>query len=124
MGMDASLTLRKASQNTSAAARFTKVPPAATRGCSDALDHATVVSTPDFAPISRAVRPCPTPSWRTFATVPATMLMATIVSVSSVVRIRSSSCGAVAAVELSGIRLSNYSAYHSECGDHRLQERH
>ena len=53
---------------------------------------------------------------------PATMLMATIVSVSSVVRIRSSSCGAVAAVESSGIRLSNYSAYHSECGDHRLQE--
>src|SRR5579871_983070 len=55
---------------------------------------------------------------------PAKTLMAMIVSVSSVVRIRFSSFGAVAAVELSGIRLSTYFTYHSECADHRLHERH
>jgi hypothetical protein len=45
--------------------------------------HATVVSTPEFAPVSRAVSPCPTPSWMTFATMPATMLIAQIVRMSS-----------------------------------------
>src|SRR5579864_4740629 len=52
MYTDPCLALRKASQKTSAAARFTNVPPASTSRESKALDHATVVSTPELAPVS------------------------------------------------------------------------
>jgi hypothetical protein len=47
----------KAIQKTSAAARLTNVPPASTRRESKALDHATVVSTPELAPVSKATSP-------------------------------------------------------------------
>ncbi len=83
MGIEALFAKRNANQNTRAAARFTNVPPAATRRVSDALDHATVVSSPDFAPVSRAVSPWPTPSCRTFETIAARALIAQIVSASS-----------------------------------------
>jgi len=75
---------RCAKQARTVAARFTKVPPATIR-VSDALDHATVVSTPDFAPVSKATSPCPTPSCRMFVRMPATMLIAQIVSTSSAI---------------------------------------
>src|SRR6516225_890313 len=81
--MEASLALRKANQNTSAAARFAKVPPASTRRESNVLDQATVVSTPEVAPVSKATSPCPTPSCRMFVRMPATMLIEQIVGTSS-----------------------------------------
>src|SRR5215472_7706509 len=52
---EALFMLRSAIQRTRAAARFARVPPAATSRESWALDHATVDSTPDLAPVSRAV---------------------------------------------------------------------
>src|SRR5689334_12838938 len=62
------------------------VPPTSTKRESNALDQATVVSTPEFAPVSRAVNPCPTPSCRTLARMVATMLIAQIVRLSSAVK--------------------------------------
>jgi len=52
--MDALFALRSAIQKTMLAARFARVPPAATSRESNS-DHATVDNTPDFAPVSNAV---------------------------------------------------------------------
>jgi hypothetical protein len=131
IGITAFLALRKTNQNTRAAARLTSVPPASTRRESNALDHATVVSIPDFAPVRRAVSPCPTPSCKVFDQ---------IVRVWSVLGFACSCCKSPAVVEVSGISFSTanrfyfnsgaldgslrYSAYQSECGDQPPHLRH
>src|SRR2546427_12877910 len=52
---DAPLALRSAIQKTVPAARFARVPPAATSRESKSLDQATVVNTPDSVPVRSAV---------------------------------------------------------------------
>src|SRR6202035_3246341 len=52
---DARGVLRRAIQKSKPAARFARVPPAATSRELKSLDHATVERTPDLAPVSRAV---------------------------------------------------------------------
>src|ERR1700678_4333050 len=80
---DALFALRSAIQKTMAATRFARVPPAATSRESKLLDHATVVSTPDGVPVSRAVAAWPSPSCTKLASIAATRLIAQTVSASS-----------------------------------------
>ena len=102
-----------------------KFRPASTRSDSNTLDQATVVRTPDFSPVNRAVSPCPTPSWRMFVRMPATMLIGQMVKTSSV-GTKCSRCEAIATVEGWGVILlmqdtvsldvsSNHWAYRSKC---------
>jgi hypothetical protein len=53
---DAPVAPRSSIQKIAAAARLAKVPPAATSRESNPLDQATVESTPDCAPVSKAGR--------------------------------------------------------------------
>ncbi len=78
--------LRNAIQKTIPATKSASVPPAATSFESNALDHATVVSTPDCAPVIKASAPCPKPSCNKSASIPDSRLIAVTVGASSFVR--------------------------------------
>src|ERR1700734_3238743 len=80
---EARFALRNAIQKPIPAAKFASVPPAATSLESNALDHATVVSTPDCAPVISATAPCPSPSCKTSASIADRRLMPQTVTASS-----------------------------------------
>ena len=79
------------------------------------------MSTPDFAPITKATSPCPAPSCRMFVRMPATMLIAQIVRMSSGLGAGLSCCEATAVVEIAGICLSI--PVRSDCSSTLLRSR-